>query len=146
MLLTTGTSTLAADQRCVAESSSDAACYCEGQPVANACDGGRCVDMSDGDSVCVDGSRDGTCVREAYRGCRNDGDCPAEGDHCELHLRECLGSATATAGVEEPLVRNGRADGGSSQALVSAFCVPPGRAWSAPWAWDCPRRHRSASR
>jgi len=125
MRLTSGTSTLAADQVCTGAPFTGRPCYCAGQVAANACDGGRCIEKGDGDAACASGPDDGSCAVETFRGCRRDQDCPAAGDHCTFTRRECLGAASADTGVTEPLGRTGWVEG-DSVLLVAAFCVPPG--------------------
>jgi hypothetical protein len=124
MMLTSGISTLTADQVCTGPPFTGHPCYCEGQVAANVCDQGRCLDESDGDSECDIGPDDGSCAIETFLGCRSDSECRAAGDHCVFRRRECLGVATADLGIVAPLVRRGRVDG-TSALLVAAFCVQP---------------------
>jgi hypothetical protein len=124
MALTTGTSRLAGDQTCTSEPFMGLPCYCAGQPIANVCVDGRCLDAADGDFVCADGPEDGFCGDEPFRSCRDDAGCPLPQDQCAFRLRECLGTATETDGVTSPLERTGQV--GPMATLVATFCVPPG--------------------
>ncbi len=113
MTLTTGTSSLPRATPCA---SGTDLCYCPGQAVRNDCTDAACSGEPDRDGVCAGGPMDLLCAREPFRGCLTDADCPAAGDHCAGHLREC------PAGGDAPVVRVGRASA-SSPLLVSTFCV-----------------------
>jgi len=122
LALTTGATALSPDHTCVFPPFAGSPCFCPDQPIANTCVGGRCEEDGDGDGVCIDGPGDGLCALEAFRGCRVDADCPAAGDGCVFHHRECLGSARESLGVTASLRREGRADGDAA-TLVALGCV-----------------------
>ncbi len=120
--LTTGTRRLDATENCTGDSVSGR-CYCPGQVAPNDCTTGQCDPGPDGDGVCVGGPTDRLCVREPFRPCAEDSDCPAPGDVCGTRPRECSGMTDADGSIIAPLEASGSASP-STPVLVGLFCVP----------------------
>ena len=62
-------------------------------------------------------------MRQPFRGCGSNADCPLPGDECALHVnRKCAGATDSTGRIDAPLSRTGTA-GRATQVQVAAFCL-----------------------
>ncbi len=90
-------------------------------------DGTICAPQSGGEGACSEGPLTTHCKIDFFRGCTNDGDCPADHDFCTSELRDCfvgyngdVGDAvTARGSTSDP--RNGAA----VLQFAAVFCMAP---------------------
>ena len=94
---------------------------------ATPADGKICMPVGNGEGVCPESFGDQHCRVETFRGCSDDGDCPADGDGCSAFGRECfpgydgnVGDAVTVVGSHE-LPRNGT----TAMTFGAVFCQPP---------------------
>ena len=107
---TTGSSVLGSTFPCLGVAWG--ACPCQLQDGANGCADRVCTPTSEG-GRCLAGPFPRVCALETFRGCFDDSDCVATGDHCTTITLPCF---------PDPIVRTGREDPAAPE-LAGILCV-----------------------
>jgi hypothetical protein len=87
-------------------------------------DGTLCAADSATEGHCTEGPVDQNCAIETFRGCLNNGDCPASGDNCVSGPRSCyldngaVGGSVIAVGMADP-----PSNGQANPTLAALFCV-----------------------
>ncbi|MCC6765738.1 MAG: hypothetical protein IT293_13860, partial [Deltaproteobacteria bacterium] len=86
-----------------------------------------CAALAGGEGQCDVGPVDQQCKIENFRGCLTDGDCPATGDSCGVHQRECFAGYNGTVGETITAVGSHSAPHNhtGTSTFATIFCVAP---------------------
>jgi len=106
------------------------ACSTTGTTEPNSCDDGTCTATTNGEGECSAGPFDQYCLKEAWRTCLVDTDCPAVGDTCTNgQFRPCYTDNGVVGGSVSAVGAQGTVSNDvTTPTMASLFCAPPSNA------------------